>query len=107
MKQLFSIFPNLTELLIDRYDLENAASYLYEHHGDKDLLQLKHLHTFTVKTDNTFQGSKELSDIANDFKNCFRERLPGIVLRWIMPHGEEEDDNDDSSEEDSGDDEED
>ncbi|CAF3658154.1 unnamed protein product [Rotaria sp. Silwood1] len=107
LKQLFSIFPNLSELLINRYDLENAASYLYEHDGDKDLLQLKYLHTFTVETDNTFQGSKELSDVANDFKKSFRERLPQIVLGWITPNGEEEDNDDDNSEkEDGGDDDE-
>ncbi|CAF1576523.1 unnamed protein product [Didymodactylos carnosus] len=109
LKQLFPIFPNLTELLINRYDLENAASYLYEHDGDRDLLQLKHLHTFTVETDDTFQGSSELSEEANEFKKCFRKRLSKIVLGWITPNGKEEDNDDDNTEEDAddGDDEED
>ncbi|CAF3329906.1 unnamed protein product [Rotaria sp. Silwood2] len=106
LKQLFFIFPNLTQLLINRYDIQNAESYLYEHDGDKDLLQLKHLHTFTVETDNTFQGSRELKEEADDFKKRFREHLPGIVLHWISPYDEEHDDDDDNSEEEDGDDEE-
>ncbi|CAF0967106.1 unnamed protein product, partial [Didymodactylos carnosus] len=105
LRKLFIVFPKLTELAFNYYEIgDNIPNYSFKNGGDKELLQLKYLRTVTIYNDNTFQGSDEIHAEDKKFGKRFAKRCPGINLRWNPPLDDEADQEEDNDGEDEDDD---